>query len=149
METEQIHATCIAIEGIGVLLLGEAGVGKSDLALRLIDEGAKLVADDRVELSGNDGCLRASAPKALLGKLEVRGVGVAPLDSQNTTRSAVVRITLDLVARDAVERMPEPQTKTWVGVAVPLFRLNPFEASTPAKVRLLADGARRGILPLP
>ena len=49
-EDVNIHASCVAIGGKGVLLLGDSGAGKSDLALRLIDEGARLVADDRAEL---------------------------------------------------------------------------------------------------
>ena len=46
---EQIHATCIEVDGVGVLIRGASGSGKSDLALRLIDAGATLVADDRVD----------------------------------------------------------------------------------------------------
>ncbi|MBM3488544.1 MAG: hypothetical protein FJX67_18250, partial [Alphaproteobacteria bacterium] len=44
----RLHATCIAVDGIGVLVRGASGAGKSDLALRLIDAGARLVADDQV-----------------------------------------------------------------------------------------------------
>ena len=47
---EQIHATCVDVEGVGVLFLGAPGNGKSDLALRLIDGGARLVADDRANV---------------------------------------------------------------------------------------------------
>ena len=46
-----VHATCIAIDGHGILLRGPAGSGKSDLALRAIDRGARLVADDQVVLT--------------------------------------------------------------------------------------------------
>ena len=46
-----IHATCVAIEGRGVLIVGPSGSGKSDLALRLIDRGAALVADDYTDLN--------------------------------------------------------------------------------------------------
>ena len=73
---QQVHGTCIAIDGAGVLLRGPSGCGKSDLALRLIDGGAVLVADDRVSLEARAGDLVASAPDALAGLLEVRGVGI-------------------------------------------------------------------------
>ena len=48
---EQIHATAVELHGDAILLRGEPGSGKSDLALRLIHEGAKLISDDRVELT--------------------------------------------------------------------------------------------------
>ena len=59
-----IHGTCVAIGGAGALLLGPSGSGKSDLALRLIDQGAELVADDRVELRVAGAQVLASAPVA-------------------------------------------------------------------------------------
>jgi len=49
--SEQIHATALELYGNAILLRGEPGSGKSDLALRLIHEGAKLISDDRVELT--------------------------------------------------------------------------------------------------
>ena len=58
-----VHASCIAIDGQGVLLWGESGVGKSDLALRMIEKGAILVADDYPVLEEKDGILYASCPK--------------------------------------------------------------------------------------
>ena len=62
----QIHASCAARDGAGVLLLGPPGSGKSDLVLRLLDRGFTLVADDRVVIE--DG--HASAPAALAGLLQ-------------------------------------------------------------------------------
>ena len=59
MKTVNIHARCVAIGGQGVLILGDSGAGKSDLALRLIDGGARLVADDRTELYVARGALCA------------------------------------------------------------------------------------------
>ena len=59
----QIHASCAAREGHGVLLLGPSGSGKSDLLLRLLDRGFALVADDRVDLQSG----MASAPATLAG----------------------------------------------------------------------------------
>ena len=50
-----VHGSAIAIHGKGVLLLGPSGSGKSDLALRLIDRGAKLICDDVVHIENNKG----------------------------------------------------------------------------------------------
>ena len=71
----QIHASCVAREEAGVLLLGPPGSGKSDLALRLLEHGFMLVADDRVEIEGGI----ARPPPHLAGLLEVRGLGIVRL----------------------------------------------------------------------
>ena len=86
METVNIHASCVVLRGAGdafgapgdcgILLLGESGAGKSDVALRLIAQAAQLVADDRVVLFTRDGVLFAKPPKTLAGLIEVRGVGI-------------------------------------------------------------------------
>lgn len=136
---EQVHATCVDAGGAGVLLRGDPGSGKSDLALRLIDGGARLVADDRVDLALDGDRVVASAPKELAGLIEVRGVGVLTLDAVDR---APVRLVVELVGPGDVERTPEPGTVELLGVAVPGVRLAPFEASAAAKVRA-ALGAPR------
>jgi serine kinase of HPr protein (carbohydrate metabolism regulator) len=71
-----VHATAVALDGRGVLLLGPSGAGKSDLALRLIDRGWRLVADDRVVVTASDGVALARPPVRLDGLIEVRQVGI-------------------------------------------------------------------------
>jgi len=129
-----IHASCIAIDGAGILLRGPSGSGKSDLALRLIDGGAILVADDQVELEVIGGVLFAHPPEVLAGKIEARGIGI--LENMPWHR-APVALTVDLVAREDVERLPPARTCTIVGVDLPCVQLAPFETSTPAKIRAL------------
>ncbi len=141
--SSQIHVTCVALGGSGVVLRGPPGSGKSDLALRLIDGGARLVADDRIELDATAGKLFVSAPAAIAGLLEVRGLGVARVPNVERVRVAVV---VDLVAADAIERLPEQATCELLGVSVPRVRVEPFAASACAKVRLAAEAARRDIL---
>ena len=128
-----IHGTCVAIGRCGVLIRGRSGAGKSDLALRLIGDGARLVADDQVLLRRAAGKLTASAPKILRGLIEVRGVGIVPVPTQS---SAELCLIVDLVAPRAVPRLPEPAFATLAGLAVAVVRLTPFEASAPLKVRL-------------
>lgn len=118
-----------------MLLLGEPGSGKSDLALRLIDSGAKLVADDQVALSETAGKLHAQSPASIAGMLEVRGVGIITLPAVNAPVALVVR----LVARDEVDRLPEPAFFDCLNVAVPLLSLHAFDESTPAKIRLMVS----------
>lgn len=130
---QRVHASCVEIGTAAVLLRGPSGSGKSDLALRLIDQGARLVADDYVELSVRQGRLYAAPPAALVGKLEVRGVGVVRLTHVNRARVGMV---VDLVPK-TVARMPDPATVTLEEIVLPLHTLASFEASTPAKLRLL------------
>ena len=130
---KQVHATCIAIDGKGVLLRGPSGAGKSDLALRLIDGGGVLVADDRVDLNATDGQLIASAPANLKGLLEVRGLGIL---QQEACTEIPVMLVVDVVPAGDVERMPEPEYAELHGIEIRLVRLAPFQASTPAKIRM-------------
>lgn len=132
----RLHATCVAIEGRGVLLRGRSGSGKSDLALRLIDGGAVLVSDDYTEVIEEDGHLVASPPLAIEGMLEVRGIGVVRVPF---LARAVLTLVVELVSAGQVPRMPEPETVCVAdrsGIGVPLLRLDPFQASAEAKVRL-------------
>jgi len=130
---EQVHASCVSVDGVGVLIRGAPGSGKSDLAARLIDGGGRLVADDRVDLARRDGRLIASAPAAIAGLLEVRGLGVLRVPRH---AEAPVGLVVDLVGREAVERLPEAAVCHYMGMAVPVVRLWPFEASAAPKVRL-------------
>jgi HPr kinase/phosphorylase len=127
----QIHATAIAIDEQGILLTGKSGSGKSDLALRLIEQGAQLISDDRVELIKKGPQVIAMAPQTIQGKLEIRGLGIIHLHHLN---AAPVRLVIDLDGQ--VERMPEKKTQQFEGVDVPTFSLNAFESSTPAKVSM-------------
>ncbi len=139
-----VHATCIALQGRGVLLRGAPGAGKSDLALRLIEGGASLVADDRVSLASEDGRLVAAPPAPIAGLLEVRGVGIVSMDH---LPRCPVDLVVDLVAPHAIERMPEAATVELCGHRVAHAMLAPFEASAPAKLRLAL--ARAAAVPRP
>ncbi|MDD9876543.1 MAG: HPr kinase/phosphatase C-terminal domain-containing protein [Magnetovibrio sp.] len=139
----QIHATCVALGGVGVVIRGPSGGGKSDLALRLIDAGARLVADDRVDLGRDGDAVVAAPPAALAGLLEVRGIGIVEMAFE---ASATVGVIVDLIGADAVERLPEPATAALLGVALPVHRLDPFEASAAAKVRVAAGLAAGHIM---
>lgn len=131
--TTQIHATCVAINGAGVLLCGPSGAGKSDLALRLIDDGAVLVADDRVDVTVQNGRLIGTAPDAIAGMIEVRGVGIVRVAHAGPVPLA---LSVDLVAGAEVPRLPSALETTLLGIPLRHLRLNAFESSTPAKIRL-------------
>ena len=132
-----VHGTCLVVARAGLLLRGPSGAGKSDLALRLIHDGrGRLVADDQVVLeSGNDGRLWASAPATLAGRIEVRGLGIRAIDHQARTPLHGV---VDLVEREAVERMPEDETAEVLDRPLPRYALHAFDASAPARLALIA-----------
>ena len=139
--TATIHATCVAIDGKGVLLRGPSGAGKSDLALRLIDRGAVLVSDDYVVVAGEDGVLTARPPEAIRGKLEVRGVGVVDVPYRD---HAPVALVVDLTPAQQILRMPAVESVVLVpeiDIEVRRIQVAPFEASAPAKVRLTLGAA--------
>ena len=138
-----VHASCVAIDGSGILLRGLSGTGKSDLALRLIDEGARLVADDQVELARAGDRVLASAPAKLAGLIEVRGLGIVRLDPLTNVPLLLVA---DLGTADAIERMPEPATTQILGIGLVLLRLDPFPASATAKLRLAVQVASGSIM---
>jgi serine kinase of HPr protein (carbohydrate metabolism regulator) len=140
-----IYGTCVSfplIEEDGlcaaVLLRGPSGAGKSDLALRLIDDGAMLVADDQVEVArcaepGGDRLI-ATSPEASDGLLEVRGVGLVRLPSVAQARLVAV---IDLAPSSEIERLPHNQWSDISGVSLPLWDLDAFEVSAIAKIGVI------------
>ncbi len=143
-----IHGSCVAIGGHGVLLLGAPGSGKSDLVLRLLDHHGggisgklrtiHLVADDQVVITRKDSALLMSAPSALAGKLEVRGLGIVDVP-------AVADVPLDLVVRltpsSEIERLPDLETSRFdiLGLTRPLILIDPGKPSAPARIRAAMD----------
>ena len=133
IDTLLVHATAIAIEGDAVLLRGPSGAGKSDLALRLIEGGARLLADDQTLLRRVDNHVLVRAPAAIAGLIEVRGVGVVRVDS---LEEAPLALVVDLVPSAQVERIPDNRVEVVLGLAIPQMALAPFEVSAAAKLRL-------------
>ncbi len=113
----------------GVLILGESGAGKSDLALRCLDYGFALVADDRTLVWACEGALYGRAPESLAGLLEVRGLGVLAEPALDYCRIALA------VRCAPTERTPDPAFENYVGLKVPALNLAPLESSAPAKLR--------------
>ncbi len=128
--TRTIHATAVSVRGSGVLIFGPSGSGKSDLALRLIDRGATLIADDRVTTELLDGELLLSPPPTLAGLMEVRGIGIVAMPHVEAVAAALV------IELAEPERMPEPRTILVEGVNLPTLAVMPFEHSAAIKVEL-------------
>jgi len=146
MEVVNIHASCVVLREAGrafgapaecgVLIMGESGSGKSDLALRMIAKGAKLVSDDRTELFVHAHVLCARPPKTLAGLIEVRGVGILTIPFE---QAAVIGLAVALVPRKQVPRMPPREDynvpeNLEVKKKPSLVRLSAFDDSAPAKI---------------
>ena len=112
-----LHASCVALDGKGVLICGASGSGKSSLALRLMALGARLVADDRTDLRRDGGRLLASAPGSISGLIEARGVGL--LRAEPEAFAPVVLV----VDRDATEtqRLPRLHRRDILSVTLPVL----------------------------
>ena len=134
------HATAVCLQGEGILLLGESGVGKSDLALRLIADGATLIADDRVDIAAIDDALWLSPPASLAGVIEAYGIGLLQLPY---VPKAHLRLVVQCDAA-APERLPARRKWIMEGILADEITLDPLHTSTPAKLRLLITALQSG-----
>ncbi len=116
--TAWIHATCVAVEDRGILILGPSGVGKSDLALQLMALGAQLVSDDRVALDMKDDQVLADTVPPIYGLIEARGVGLLRAAPAGAT---AVHFVVDLEQIETA-RLPEHHFIRVLRRTVPLLR---------------------------
>ena len=140
-----IHASCVAIGKAGVLLLGKSGAGKSDLALRLIDQGAVLVADDRTLVWVEKDALHARAPSTIKGLLEIRGLGIVTMPVRAKARIALVVRLGPEGARLPAPRFWRPPAQLKPRVLVPEILLDARFAATPAKIRAALGAFAQGL----
>lgn len=130
-----VHASVVAHWGPGagwraVVISGASGSGKSDLALRLMGRGWRLVADDYVHLFASGDAVYATAPGTIAGRIEARGLGIV-----EAATTGLVRVVLAVELTSAApERLPEAETRRVSGRDLPLLYLNGFEPSAVEKV---------------
>jgi len=141
-EAELVHGTAVSLGVKAVLIRGPSGSGKSDLALRCIAAAplpqsplrAELVADDQVRLVRQGGFIAVSAPTAIAGKMEVRGLGILAVPYRLSARLALI---VDIVPAADVPRFPLEDTHaSFAGVEIPILHLAAFESSAPVKLLL-------------
>ena len=135
----RLHATCVQIGATGVLLLGPSGSGKSDLALRLIDGGALLVADDQVHIERRGERLLGRAADTLAGLIEVRGVGILKMPHR---AQSPIGLCVELAPDERLARLPDTLSWSLLGIELPQLRLDPRAPSACAKVRLALSTKR-------
>ena len=149
-EADTVHATALVIGEGAVLLRGEAGAGKTRLALALIDQArgagrfARLVADDRVRLRARHGRLIVCVPEAIAGHAEMRGAGIAT--GLAFLPAARLRLVVDLDP-DAPRHPPDGAgSVTLCGITVAHLRLRREDALRPIGLIAARDFSRNAFL---
>jgi serine kinase of HPr protein (carbohydrate metabolism regulator) len=131
------HAGLVALRlggrWAGALIEGASGVGKSDLAIRAIELGFRLAADDRTLVWASGGRLYGRSPGPLAGLIEVRGQGV--VGESPLPLAEIVLLGFCVSETEEIERMPDPQSAIIEGIVLPRLVLRPKEPSAPAKLR--------------
>lgn len=94
--SQTIHGSLISIDGVGILIVGESGVGKSQLCVDALRRGHKLVADDSVELTASCEHLFGKAPNATAHLLELRGVGIVDVRREFGPAAFLEKSTVDV-----------------------------------------------------
>lgn len=112
-----LHASCVAFRGKGVLIRGASGRGKSALALELMALGAELVADDRVLVEATGAGPVARAPERLAGMIEARSVGLL---RATPVPEAQVHLVIDMDHTET-RRLPPDRDVDLAGHRLPLF----------------------------
>lgn len=133
----RVHATAVALENKGVLIIGATGRGKSSLALQLMTLGCQLVADDQTDLTRQGEVLWASAPASIKGLVEARGVGI--LQVVSTEAEIVLVVDLD---RTETQRLPQMRTAEFLGLSRPSL-LKVDSPAWPAAILQYLKGSRQ------
>ncbi|MEO1640763.1 MAG: HPr kinase/phosphatase C-terminal domain-containing protein [Pseudomonadota bacterium] len=135
-EETRLHASCVAWDGRGVLILGQSGRGKSALSLALMAFGCDLVADDQVCLQAQAGQLRATAPETLKDMIEARGIGILQAKAID---AAQLHLVVDLDQTES-ERMPQRREITLLRCTLPLIWRVDAPHFAPAILQILKAG---------
>jgi HPr kinase/phosphorylase len=116
----QAHGALIEVLGVGVLLLGPSGIGKSECALELVHRGHRLVADDVVRIRRDDSgtVLHGKAPEVIRHYMEIRGIGLLYIPDLFGDGAVRGESTIDLVCH--LEEWDENSSYERVGLDRPL-----------------------------
>ncbi len=115
------HASAVSYEGRGVLIVGASATGKSALALDLVSRGAKLVADDQVQLTRSEQRVALGSTTSGPVMIEARGVGILDLGSYQTDADLAIIVDMDNTPKG---RLPHLQHRDLLGVLVPVIFAN-------------------------
>lgn len=112
-----LHASCVGLNGFGVLIVGSAGSGKSSLALRLMALNATLISDDKTHIKLSQNQLIGAAPHSIKGRIEAYGVGIL---RAKTVGSAIISLVVDMSIIEK-HRLPPKRRYNLLGQSVALL----------------------------
>lgn len=110
----RLHGVLVDVYGIGILITGESGIGKSETALELIKRGHRLVADDAVDIKEIDGELFGTSPYITSGMIEVRGMGIIDIPALYGISSVLKTRKINLVVY--IEQWKEGENYDRLGI---------------------------------
>lgn len=140
-----MHASAFAYMGFGCMITGAPGTGKSTLVADALMMNAKLIADDQVVLSQMMGMLSAAPPANMQGIMELPGIGLIKLADTMTKHVLHLVVELDAAAE---ERVPELQTREFLGVKVPYLKLRPVPYTSASALLMYLKAMQEGrVLP--
>ncbi|NLC66249.1 MAG: HPr kinase/phosphorylase [Clostridium sp.] len=93
----RVHGTLVDIYGMGVLITGVSGIGKSEATLELIKRGHRLITDDAVDIKAIDEMLVGSCPEITFGMMEVRGLGIIDVSALYGLSSVIAEKEIDMI----------------------------------------------------
>ena len=141
MNLKRIHSTSVVIDDNGVLILGDSGSGKSDLALRLIDNGATLISDDISICRKNSNNIYLYCPPEIKGLLEVREIGIITVPFVERIR---LRLVVNLKSNNN-ERFPKDSSFRILGIKIPIINIEGKNSSAVAKIKVKLNEIRETI----
>jgi HPr kinase/phosphorylase len=152
-ERESMHGVFMDIFGMGVMITGESGLGKSELGLELISRGHGLVADDSVDLYRiNQATIEGRCPTLLQNLLEVRGIGLLDIKAifgeTAVRRRLRLRLIVHLVRRETMERDHErlPHEHAYQDVLGIPVRKIPIQVVAGRNIAVLVEAAVRNVI---
>ena len=141
MNLKRIHSTSVVIDDNGVLILGDSGSGKSDLALRLIDNGATLISDDISICRKNSNNIYLYCPPEIRGLLEVREIGIITVPFVEKIK---LRLVVNLKSNNN-ERFPKDSSFRILGIKIPIINIEGKNSSAVAKIKVKLNEIRETI----
>ena len=138
MAAKKFHSTSVVIEDLGILIRGQSGSGKSDLALRLIDSGATLISDDLTICKKIGDYLYLYPHSKTKGLLEVREIGIMTVPYVDNIKLTLV---VELVEKE-FERIPGLMTCSILGIKFPKIKIFGKSSSAVAKIKIKLNQIR-------
>lgn len=129
--TDNVYGVMMNIYGKGIMITGKSGIGKSELALDLINRGHMLVADDRIDVTRVHNSINCTAPNLLKRMLEIRGIGIVDVTRMFGANSYLNKCSLDFVIKlvnynetmDSDRLNPINDTIDILGLQIPMLTI--------------------------